>query len=158
MFCKCPMPSLILQPRPGNNLRPTGSVYTYWKYRTWMAELTLAQASDGSGSLAKLQPVHTHVHLRFRSYWGCRILENKNGRPYLHIVQKSPWILTYEEESKTKAPNSWLGIYAFADEVTTRVESVHTQVQEPPNWRRARNRQCTLSFYVCIVVYLTYFL
>ena len=33
-----------------------------------MAELTLALASDGSGSLVKLESVHTHVHLRFHSY------------------------------------------------------------------------------------------
>ena len=54
------------------------------------------------------------------------------------------YILTYEEESKTKEPNSWL--------VTTFVESVHTEVQELPKWRRARKRQCTLS--VCILVCL----
>ena len=54
------------------------------------------------------------------------------------------YILTYEEESKTKEHNSWL--------VTTFVESVHTEVQEPPKWRRAQKRQCTLS--VCILVCL----
>ena len=72
------------------------------------------------------------------------MLENKNAR---HIVQKYPWMFIYTYiwgRIKTKEPNSWL--------VTTFVESVHTEVQEPPKWRRARKRQITLS--VCILVCL----
>ena len=43
--------------------------------RTWRAGLTLV--SEGSGSLAKLQPTHEHLHLRSCSHWGYRMSENK---------------------------------------------------------------------------------
>ena len=41
--------------------------------RSWMTGLTLA--SEGSGSLAKLQPLHELLHLRSGCYRGCRMSE-----------------------------------------------------------------------------------
>ena len=45
--------------------------------RSWMTRLTLA--SEGSGSLSKLQPLHELLHLRSGCHWGymCRMLKNK---------------------------------------------------------------------------------
>ena len=42
---------------------------------TWRAGLTLAR--EGCGSLAKLQPIHEHLHLRSSCHWGCEMSENK---------------------------------------------------------------------------------
>ena len=54
------------QHRPKNDT--TVSVYTS---TTWMAWLT--QASEGSGSLPKLQPIHACNHLWSHSHWGCKM-------------------------------------------------------------------------------------
>ena len=76
------------------------------------------------------------------------MLENKMPGTQFKNIHGCSYILTYEEKSKTKEPNSWL--------VTTFVESVHTEVQEAPKWRRARKWQCTLSVYilVCLCTYV----
>lgn len=56
--------------------------------RTWMARLTLA--SEGSGLIAKLQPIHVYLQMWSYSYWGCRMLENKRQfNKLLHFVCES---------------------------------------------------------------------
>ena len=96
-ICKCPRPFVILQPKPGNNPRPTGSLHI--PLTSTGHELTLVQASDGSGSLVKLRSVHTRsseipflLRLQNVREQKCQAHSSKFSMD-VHII------FTYEDES-----------------------------------------------------------
>ena len=96
--------------------------------RTWRVGLTLV--SEGSGSLAKLQPIHKLLLLWSGSYWGCRMSANKRWE----VVQQTSslrvryiwsWYFITETQYQTLCVSLWVsrGLqiyhhdYLFVDDV-----------------------------------------
>ena len=87
-----------LQPKPTmyctGTATPVESVHNHCcspsvhllRSRTWRVGLTLV--SEGSGSLATLQPIHEHFRLRSGSNWGCRIQQMRGGSTNLFTLCK----------------------------------------------------------------------